>query len=119
MNLNIDNLLTQEKYYTALKDYTYVNIDEYHTIPTYSFIMYIDRDGSIKPGGFFIRYYDAKRPDEKRILLKFNKAFNNILPIFYHIFYKDSDNFNKDNRKPKKHKINLLFKKIIKNNKKN
>ena len=99
MNLDLDELLEDEKYLEKLSKYIHVKPDEYDIIPKFSFIMYIDRDGSVKPGGFLIRYYPGQRPDEKRFLLKINGSFQSLYPFFYHIFYKPTSEFDKSTKK--------------------
>lgn len=115
MNLNLDNLLEQKSYIEKLSEYIHVSPEEYNTIPALSYISYIDRDGSIKQGGFFIRYYTGQRPDEKRFLLKIGKTYKTLYPIFYHIFYKPQELFNKTGKtNHKKKQVQVLISKLAK-----
>jgi len=115
MNLDLDDLLENKTYLEKLADYIHIGKDEYNTIPIYSYIMYIDRDGSVKAGGFLIRYYPGQKPDEKRFLLKINNAYTTLYPIFYHIFYKPNSAFRKKSgTKNKNTKIKTFLKHIDK-----
>lgn len=102
MNLNLDDLLEKEYYTEELKDYLYAPQEDYRAIPFNSMIRYIDRDGTLKRGGFFQRFYDSELPDERRFLMKLPpKYYSTIYPAFYHVFYKTPDTFNRSRSKKK------------------
>ena len=113
MNLNLDELLELDDYQSKLREYIHINPDEYRLIPYFAHILYIDRDGSVRPGGFFLKCSYGQRADESRFILKLNGRFHTLYPVFYHIFYKPQDTFNKRTESTKdKKKIKVLFNKL-------
>ena len=103
MNLDIDKVMENDYYVSELKDYLYVLPEDYRAIPYNSMVRYIDRDGKLKRGGFFQRFYDGELPDDKRFLMKpAPRYYATLYPVFYHVFYKKPDTFNRS--VPKKSK---------------
>ncbi len=107
--------MEDEHYVNELKDYLYASPEDYRAIPFNSMIRYIDRDGTIKRGGFFQRFYDGELPDDKRFLVKpAYRYYATIYPVFYHIFYKTPDTFSRNGpRKNKKYRKILVHLKDV------
>lgn len=113
MNLNLDDLLELDEYQLKLSEYIHVSPNDYRSIPYFAHISYIDRDGSIKPGGFFLKCSYGQRADETRFTLKLNGRFQTLYPVFYHIFYKPQDTFNvRTESKKKSKKIKVFLNKL-------
>jgi hypothetical protein len=115
MNFDLDKIMENEEYVKELKDYLYCSPEDYRAIPFNSMIRYIDRDGKLKRGGFFQRFYDGELPDDKRILMKPARFYYATLyPVFYHVFYKTPDTFNRSGprKKNKYRKILVCLKDV-------